>query len=536
VGDDVVWIAGFDAEGALVAERPAAPEGLDAAAAGRAAMDSGKTVATGDYIAAPIRFGKDNAIAGALVIGWSDAQLIAQIWRNAVNLALIGAGIAVVMMIGAYFFISGLFVAPILAVGEAMRSLSDGQLDLTIPGRERRDEIGEMARNTEDFRLKIAEGEKLRSAQAARDAETARQRAAMMEELENGIGAVVSAAKSGVFGQRVELKFDDQALNNLGAGVNDICETIDNFLRATERAVGALSEGDLTCKMTGRHSGRFGEVAQSVDTTIDNLAALISDLIATSQTMHSSVETLVVGAQNFSERTEAQAAALEQTAATMEEISSTVTITAENVRSTAHGAGEVKKRAVQGQEVVTDAVTAMGEIERGSKHITDIITLIDDIAFQTNLLALNAAVEAARAGDAGKGFAVVANEVRTLAQRSADAANDIKRLITQSQESVEDGARLVRATGEALDAIISSADEVSTSVAGISTATDEQATSVSEISSTISSLDEATQQNAQVAERSALAAGSLRELAERLSQQVAFFKQSEAEEPVALSA
>jgi methyl-accepting chemotaxis protein len=180
-----------------------------------------------------------------------------------------------------------------------------------------------------------------------------------------------------------------------------------------------------------------------------------------------------------------------------------------------------------GQKVVADAVGAIERIEASSARISEIVSVIDGIAFQTNLLALNAAVEAARAGDAGKGFAVVASEVRTLAQRSSQAAKDIKGLIVNSNEQVADGVRFVRHTGEALNRIVAAAGQVSSTVVEISQATAEQAGGIEEMSQAVAHMDEATQQNAALAEQSAGSANSLAAQIEALRNLVAFFHTGE---------
>jgi methyl-accepting chemotaxis protein len=201
------------------------------------------------------------------------------------------------------------------------------------------------------------------------------------------------------------------------------------------------------------------------------------------------------------------------------------------VRDTAQGAarvqqaiGDAHREATDGGATVRNAIGAMHEIEQGAREITQIINVIDGIAFQTNLLALNAGVEAARAGDAGKGFAVVANEVRALAQRSADAARDIKALITNSTEQVEGGVRLVNETGELLGKIVTSVGEISASVTEIARATESQSVSLEQVNAAIGEMDRMTQQNAAMVEESTAAARSLAEEASTLSEQVTQFR------------
>ncbi|MEM6904861.1 MAG: methyl-accepting chemotaxis protein, partial [Pseudomonadota bacterium] len=233
---------------------------------------------------------------------------------------------------------------------------------------------------------------------------------------------------------------------------------------------------------------------------------------------------IATGATELSGRTESQAASLEETAATMEEMTASIKANAESADRAKSISSDAAARATRGGEVVEETVTAMGLIETGSGKISEIITVIDSIAFQTNLLALNAAVEAARAGDAGKGFAVVASEVRTLAQRSAEAAKDITQLISESTRQVSDGVQLVNRTGEALREIVEAVDAVAGTVEEISAATREQSTGVSEISASVSQMDQMTQQNSTMAEGSASASKSLETQGVELANLLGFFK------------
>jgi methyl-accepting chemotaxis protein len=227
---------------------------------------------------------------------------------------------------------------------------------------------------------------------------------------------------------------------------------------------------------------------------------------------------------DLSQRTEQQAASLEQTAAAMDEITSTVRETAAGASRANAVVGEARHEAEHSGEVVRRAVDAMGGIERSSAEISEIISVIDGIAFQTNLLALNAGVEAARAGDAGRGFAVVASEVRALAQRSAEAAKDVKTRILASSEQVDAGVELVSETGKALDRIIARIGEISTLVASIASSAEHQATGLQQVNTAVSEMDGVTQQNAAMVEQATAAARSLSSEADALARNVARFK------------
>jgi len=232
------------------------------------------------------------------------------------------------------------------------------------------------------------------------------------------------------------------------------------------------------------------------------------------------------GNNTLSDRTQQQGAALEETAASIEEMTSTVQQNADNARQANQLAVKTREEAESGGLVAERAVQAMAGINKSSRKIADIITVIDEIAFQTNLLALNAAVEAARAGDAGRGFAVVAGEVRTLAGRSAEAAREIKGLINASLGSVDEGSKLVDESGEALQGIVQSVRKVSDIIAEMAAAGTEQAQGIEQINQAIASLDSTTQQNAALVEETAAASQRLESQATEMQQTVSHFKVS----------
>ncbi|MGJ8693255.1 MAG: methyl-accepting chemotaxis protein [Thalassotalea sp.] len=294
-----------------------------------------------------------------------------------------------------------------------------------------------------------------------------------------------------------------------------------------------LSQGDLTKGIETELVGEFSIIGNSINEFINVLNEMVSNIRTTSTQVVDSAIEIAAGNNELSHRTESQASSLEETASAMEELTSTVQQNAENSTEASKLSSLVMQKATNGGEVVKNAITAMTDINRSSKKIADIISVIDEIAFQTNLLALNAAVEAARAGEQGRGFAVVAAEVRNLAQRSAGAAKEIKGLINDSVEAVGQGTKLVDETGQTFTELVSSIDEVTGMLNDIDSAGKEQSAGIGEVSAAVSQMDEMTQQNAALVEEASASSQSMEEQAQALLEQVSFFNIGEEEvEPV----
>lgn len=286
----------------------------------------------------------------------------------------------------------------------------------------------------------------------------------------------------------------------------------------------ALSKGDLSHEITDVLDPEFEPVRQALNSTFLRLNELVSDITQASQSVSTAAREIKLGTTDLSDRTESQASSLEQTAASMQQMTSTVSQNAETAKNAVKHANDATKKAESGGVVVRGAVSAMEEIEASSKQISDIIGVINEIAFQTNLLALNAAVEAARAGEQGRGFAVVAGEVRNLAQRSAKASVDIKALINTSVTKVKDGTQLVRDSGDNLISIVDAIKQVSGMIDSMNVATQEQSQGIGEINRAVADMDNMTQQNAGLAEQTTAASENLLMEAESLLELVKFFK------------
>ncbi|WP_416307341.1 methyl-accepting chemotaxis protein [Neptunicella sp. SCSIO 80796] len=285
-----------------------------------------------------------------------------------------------------------------------------------------------------------------------------------------------------------------------------------------------LSEGDLTNSIEQEFEGEFKELGEAINSFIEELTSTISQINMAAITINSASSEIAQGNADLSNRTEQQASSLEETASSMEQLTGTVRLNAENANQANGLASEASAVANEGGKLIQQVVDTMSSINDSSQKISDIIGVIDGIAFQTNILALNAAVEAARAGEQGRGFAVVASEVRTLAQRSANAAKDIKELISDSVSKIENGNQLVNQSGDTMQKVVNSIKRVNDIMAEIAAASAEQASGIDEIGKAVTQMDEVTQQNAALVEQAAAAAESLQSQAEQLASRVALFK------------
>ncbi len=344
--------------------------------------------------------------------------------------------------------------------------------------------------------------------------------------VEQQVSHLVDGAAAGNFSVRISTTGKEGFFLKLAEGLNQLVNTADKGLNDVARVLGAIAKGDLTEKITADYSGTFGDLKNYCNDTSESLTTMMMDIRNASETIFTASSEIAQGNADLSSRTEQQAANLEETASSMEELTSTVKLNADNAKQANVLAEKASTVAIDGGALIQQVVTTMTDINQSAKKISDIIGVIDGIAFQTNILALNAAVEAARAGDQGRGFAVVASEVRTLAQRSANAAKDIKALINDSVQKIESGNSLVNKSGETMKDIVDSIKRVNDIMSEIAAASNEQSTGIEEVSTAVSQMDEMTQQNAALVEQAAAAAESLQTQADQLSQSVSQFKLS----------
>ncbi|MEM6415862.1 MAG: methyl-accepting chemotaxis protein [Pseudomonadota bacterium] len=307
-------------------------------------------------------------------------------------------------------------------------------------------------------------------------------------------------------------------------------DEINRVVNSLASSLTRLSDGDLTSQISEPFADAYEQIRSNYNNAIDRLQTSIVSVVQNTDSIRTGASEISQAADDLSRRTENQAATLEQTAASLEEITASVRVAADGAEQANQVVAEARENAESSGVIVREAVGAMGEIEQSSQQISQIIGVIDDIAFQTNLLALNAGVEAARAGDAGRGFAVVASEVRALAQRSSDAAKEIKDLISASSQQVDRGVDLVGQTGQALERLVASVASISDRVSEIASGAREQSTSIAEINVAINQMDQVTQQNAAMVEQSTAASHALMQDTEQLNGVVSHFQVGDRDE------
>ncbi|MBY5805908.1 HAMP domain-containing protein [Rhizobium leguminosarum] len=448
-------VSGLPAPADLAKSLSAKPE--------KTTIDDGRISAGVVTIIAPLPLDKSGKATGYIVTNWSVEKIASEVRQKVLISLLTQSAITAMAVVAFLLAMRSLVGRPIRVISERISALQKGDLVSPVTYRENGDEIGFLARALEVFRHEaIAKVEREQAAaeqSASLDAERARN-ALLTEEASNT--------------QRL-------------------------VMNALANALEGLAAGDFSIHLADV-GPEFDKLRQDFNNMVDAVAAALTEIKTASVAVETGSSELATSADQLARRTEQQAAALEETAAALDEVTTTVRTSSQRAENAGQLVEETKRSAHVSATVVRDAIGAMDRIQTSSSQIGRIIGVIDEIAFQTNLLALNAGVEAARAGEAGKGFAVVAQEVRELAQRSANAAKEIKNLINVSGQEVAAGVGLVNQTGDALLKIEEQINRISDSIASIVQSYREQATGLQEINSAINQMDQTTQQNAAMVE------------------------------------
>ena len=342
--------------------------------------------------------------------------------------------------------------------------------------------------------------------------------------IEAEIEAIVEAVKAGELSSRIALDDKQNFFKKLSEGINELTDVIESVFKDIGDTMQSMSQGELTNRIERDYQGVYLSCKNDINTTIDRMSEIFGQVSESAHYINNSSQEIASGNTNLSQRAEQQAASLEETAASMEQLTGTVKHNADNALQANLLADNARELAEKGGGVVQSAVAAMQEINDSSNKISEIISVIDEIAFQTNLLALNASVEAARAGEQGRGFSVVATEVRNLAQRSATAAKESKELIQTSVQKVRVGADYVNQTGKALSEIVAGVKKVGDIVAEIAAASVEQSAGIGQVNQAVAQMDEMTQQNAALAEQASAASVAMSDLSINMVNQLSFFK------------
>jgi len=434
----------------------------------------------------------------------------------------IGLGSLLIALALSLFYVRPMIVGRLNRLWAATKEIADGALDTSVDTKGN-DEISDISKSVLLFRDNAVA---LRAAEAAKIEDQARaqeQRRQMMRELGEAFGVVVAAAAAGDFSQRVAAQFADAELNALAGSVNTLLETVQTGLSETCDVLAELSAGHLSARIEGLYQGAFAELKDGTNALADEFESTLARLAETVSAVRSATSEILDGVTDLAERTSEESNAVSMATNQLGAFAGTVKKTASEAAQATGMAQGAEERAQQGEKVVASALEAMQRIRQSSSKISEVIAMIDEIAFQTNLLALNAAVEAARAGDAGKGFAVVATEVRSLAKRSADASNDVKKLVEAAHGDVKVGVGLVEETSAMFGAIVSSVNELTGLMNGISQTARNQANDVSAINTEIDGIGTMAHQNAALVEETNAALALTDEQTRALTEHIARF-------------
>ena len=482
------------------------------------------TLKTVDSSAATLRGQVEKLVEGArsqaVAASSSTADLIQESkwWLGA-----IGIGSLLIALSLSLFYVRPAIIGRLNRLWAATRAIADGALETVVDTRGN-DEISDISKSVLLFRDNAVA---LRAAEAAKIEDEVRaqeQRREMMAELGAAFGEVVAAAAAGDFSRRVQANFADAELNALAGSVNELLETVQGGLTETCEVLAELSAGHLSTRIEGMYQGAFAELKNGTNALAEEFESTLAKLSETVAAVRSATTEILDGVTDLAERTSEESNAVSMATNQLGAFAGTVKKTASEAAQATGMAEGAESQAQKGEKVVASALEAMQRIRTSSNKISEVIAMIDEIAFQTNLLALNAAVEAARAGDSGRGFAVVATEVRSLAKRSADASNDVKKLVEAAHGDVKVGVGLVEETAQMFEAIVSSVNDLTGLMNGISQTAKNQASDVSAINTEIDGIGSMAHQNAALVEETNAALALTDEQTRALSEHIARFR------------
>lgn len=535
VDPSVAHVAFKTMDGVELAEGGAIPEGVETRAVTATVVadgtDFGTVVVTRSF--APIvalRHGIDTLTEEkADLLSALSGDLRTSTINASISFAAIAAVLAAVAVYGVTVFLVG---GPLAVSATLIKKITNDDTDFERPKMAaRKDEIGQLGKAIDMFRQTVVDAREMQrneAARAAQDAAEEKARKIAETEAEQRRAEAEAAEAERRRAEEAERAAERDAMRSQAdaerqALLNQQAKVVDTLANALKR----LSDGDLSVSIDAVFDGPYEGLRFDFNSTVVTLRSAISAVAMLTSTIRGETAAISSGANDLSQRTERQAATLEETTAALTQLNASVHSASGRAQDADERAQSARIKADESGEVAQSAILAMGQIKSSSDQISKITKVIDEIAFQTNLLALNAGVEAARAGDAGRGFAVVATEVRALAQRSADAAREISELILASETQVNAGVELVETTGTSLADIVASISEITELVGSIAASTKQQSEGLNEVNEAMTKLDQVTQQNAAMFEETAAASQALNNETDALSDAVSHFKLAE---------
>lgn len=425
------------------------------------------------------------------------------------------------------FLLSRAMSNPLKYMTNAMRRISEGDLDVYLSDSDRKDEIGQMTKALFVFKKnKIAADAMALERQLEQEKALIAEREKLEREksvLDN-VGKIVSQCVEGDFSGRIDLKGLDGFVAELAQGMNQIGEVSNDGLTEIKSALADLSQGTLSTRIRGDYKGMFLEIKEAFNSTAQKLQEIVEEISSSSYEIKTSSKEISYACSELADRSEKQVVTIEETSASMEELSVTTKSNSDSSSEASQFAGTAKAVAEKGGVVIKNVIQSMEGINDSSAKISNIINVINEIAFQTNLLALNASIEAARAGEAGKGFSVVASEVRALAGRASDSATEIQDLVTRSVEQIKDGSILVNEAGHTLTEVIESFNKVSGLMDEIAVSCEQQSIGIDRVHKAIVQIDDNTVHNSSMITETAASSRNLAHQGEKLSELIGFFQ------------